>query len=118
MFKVKRRLTKSLRNGEQASRNYSDGGSDNSSGAGAASSAGSISTNPRKKSCSKTNDPLHHCDIDFNGNSRACESTLDSSDDSGHQIPNKNVRFSIIQVREFERILGDNPSCSSGAPIG
>ena len=29
-----------------------------------------------------------------------------------------NVRFQIVQIREFERIIGDNPSCSSGAPIG
>jgi len=29
-----------------------------------------------------------------------------------------NVRFREVQVREFERIIGDNPSCSSGAPIG
>jgi hypothetical protein len=30
----------------------------------------------------------------------------------------KVVRFSEIQVREFERIVGDNPSCSAGPPIG
>ena len=30
----------------------------------------------------------------------------------------KGVRFNEIHVREFERIVGDNPSCSSGPPIG
>ena len=30
----------------------------------------------------------------------------------------KVVRFSEIHVREFERIVGDNPSCSAGPPIG
>jgi hypothetical protein len=30
----------------------------------------------------------------------------------------KSVRFQQVQVREYERIIGDNPSCSSGVPIG
>jgi hypothetical protein len=29
----------------------------------------------------------------------------------------RKVRFRHVQVREFERIIGDNPSCSSGAPV-
>jgi hypothetical protein len=29
----------------------------------------------------------------------------------------RSVMFSFVHIREFERILGDNPSCSSGAPI-
>jgi hypothetical protein len=29
----------------------------------------------------------------------------------------KSVSFQEVYIREFERILGDNPSCSSGAPI-
>lgn len=28
------------------------------------------------------------------------------------------LRFQYVHVREFERIVGDNPSCSCGAPIG
>jgi hypothetical protein len=28
------------------------------------------------------------------------------------------VRFQVVHIREYERIIGDNPSCSSGAPIG
>lgn len=30
----------------------------------------------------------------------------------------KLVRFNHIHLREYERVVGDNPSCSSGAPIG
>lgn len=29
----------------------------------------------------------------------------------------KGVRFSEIQIRDYERVVGDNPSCSSGPPI-
>lgn len=29
----------------------------------------------------------------------------------------RRIQFVHVQVREFERIIGDNPSCSSGAPI-
>lgn len=29
----------------------------------------------------------------------------------------KSVRFNDIQIRDYERTVGDNPSCSSGPPI-
>jgi hypothetical protein len=29
-----------------------------------------------------------------------------------------NVRFGDLEIRVYERILGDNPSCSSGPPVG
>lgn len=29
----------------------------------------------------------------------------------------KSVRFHDIQIRDYERTVGDNPSCSSGPPI-
>lgn len=30
---------------------------------------------------------------------------------------NSRVIFSIVEIREYSRIMGDNPSCSGGAPI-
>lgn len=30
---------------------------------------------------------------------------------------NRTVRFGVVEIREFERCVGDNPSCSSGVPI-
>ena len=30
----------------------------------------------------------------------------------------RNVSYGNVKVREYERIIGDNPGCSSGAPIG
>ena len=30
----------------------------------------------------------------------------------------KSVQFKEIYIRDYERIVGDNPSCSSGPPIG
>jgi hypothetical protein len=29
----------------------------------------------------------------------------------------KNVTFQHVYIREYERTVGDNPSCSSGAPL-
>lgn len=39
---------------------------------------------------------------------------------SGGGVPSedKNVRFGTISIREHERVVGDNPSCSTGPPIG
>ncbi len=30
----------------------------------------------------------------------------------------KSVRFGVVAIREHERVIGDNPSCSTGPPIG
>lgn len=30
----------------------------------------------------------------------------------------KNVSFGTVHIREYDRAIGDNPSCSSGPPIG
>jgi hypothetical protein len=40
------------------------------------------------------------------------------SENSAKQQPEKGVRFNEIHIRDYERIVGDNPSCSSGPPIG
>lgn len=41
-----------------------------------------------------------------------------SEGSSTHRSMDKNVRFSDIYIRDYERSVGDNPSCSSGPPIG
>lgn len=30
----------------------------------------------------------------------------------------KRVRFNTVLIRDYERVVGDNPSCTSGPPIG
>jgi hypothetical protein len=30
----------------------------------------------------------------------------------------KNVRFNVIYFRDYERMIGDNPSCTTGPPVG
>ena len=32
--------------------------------------------------------------------------------------PEKVVRFHEIHIRDYERVVGDNPSCSAGPPVG
>jgi hypothetical protein len=29
----------------------------------------------------------------------------------------KSVRFNAIQIRDYERVVGDNPSCTAGPPL-
>ena len=41
---------------------------------------------------------------------------LDSSASSSKK--SKVVRFSVVEIRDYEREVGDNPSCSNGPPIG
>jgi len=36
---------------------------------------------------------------------------------SRNSAPKKSVRFDTLEIIEFPCILGDNPSCSSGAPL-
>ena len=31
--------------------------------------------------------------------------------------PKSSIKFSSVEIREYPRIVGDNPSCASGAPI-
>jgi hypothetical protein len=59
-------------------------------------------------------------------------STDESSTDNGHSQSQhsdqsaksasqsgikKKVRFNAIQIRDYERIVGDNPSCTTGPPL-
>jgi len=52
--------------------------------------------------------PLHS-DGDGNGDV--------DGDGSSCRKRNSRVMFSSVEIREYSRIMGDNPSCSSGAPI-
>lgn len=42
-----------------------------------------------------------------------------SEEDGNNNCCNQNnkIRFKDIQIREYARTVGDNPSCSSGPPI-
>jgi hypothetical protein len=45
------------------------------------------------------------------------KSILKTSDFCTHNRPNFSVIFDSIIIREYERVVGDNPSCSRGPPI-
>jgi len=34
------------------------------------------------------------------------------------EVKIENVRFNVIYIRDYERVVGDNPSCSTGPPVG
>lgn len=42
-----------------------------------------------------------------------------SSDDDDLEayLENRSIEFQYVEIREYARTVGDNPSCSSGAPI-
>jgi hypothetical protein len=52
-------------------------------------------------------DKLYHSDT---------ESTIGTIDDSSHSSK-RSVSFGVIQVREYNRVLGDNPDVLFGPPI-
>ena len=55
------------------------------------------------------------------GSSAGNTQSPETSERSGLKIPlaegKKKVRFNAIQIRSYERIVGDNPSCTSGPPL-
>jgi hypothetical protein len=34
------------------------------------------------------------------------------------EVKKKNVRFNVLYFRDYERMIGDNPSCTTGPPVG
>lgn len=42
------------------------------------------------------------------------------SQTSGSTVSSKSkrVKFSVVEIRDYEREVGDNPSCTDGCPIG
>jgi thiol:disulfide interchange protein len=46
-------------------------------------------------------------------------SAADSRSHKSHvKEPKKKVRFAAILIRDYERVVGDNPSCTIGPPVG
>ena len=41
-----------------------------------------------------------------------------SATSSSPSLSSKAVRFSVVEIRDYDREMSDNPSCSSGPPIG
>lgn len=47
------------------------------------------------------------------------ETTIQSTgSNSTYSQKSKSVRFSVVEIRDYAREVADNPSCSSGPPIG
>lgn len=52
---------------------------------------------------------------------QSIQNSEQSSQDSTSQVKEKNekhVRFEYVYVRDYERVVGDNPSCTIGPPVG
>lgn len=50
--------------------------------------------------------------------SRTSETTQSNQSKSISEVKKENVRFNVIHIRDYERVVGDNPSCSHGPPVG
>jgi hypothetical protein len=49
------------------------------------------------------------------GSERSSPSKTSQREEANHR---RRVRFDKIQIRDYERVVGDNPSCTIGPPIG
>lgn len=60
------------------------------------------------------------CNISSGGGhtQRSQRSTHRSQSSVSSSQKSKNVSFSVVEIRDYEREVADNPSCSSGPPIG
>jgi hypothetical protein len=75
------------------------------------SSAGCAATTFEQKSCTSASSAGSGAGSKYSGRASASEQSVKS------QQPNRNVRFSKIHIRDYERVVGDNPSCSTGPPV-
>jgi len=48
---------------------------------------------------------------------RVCSSNSTTDPQDRRKVP-RNVTFSDVSIRDYERVVGDNPSCSSGPSVG
>eukprot|EP00529_Nitzschia_sp_RCC80_P017477 CAMPEP_0113474956 /NCGR_PEP_ID=MMETSP0014_2-20120614/18862_1 /TAXON_ID=2857 /ORGANISM="Nitzschia sp." /LENGTH=814 /DNA_ID=CAMNT_0000367841 /DNA_START=231 /DNA_END=2675 /DNA_ORIENTATION=- /assembly_acc=CAM_ASM_000159 len=63
----------------------------------------------------------HSSSTDHHRNStrgRSTRSNVSAVDRSSNKNNRPKVRFQSVEIREFSRTVSDNPSCSSGPPIG
>ena len=89
-------------------------------------SARSGSASSRSRDTTSSDNHIHSVGSGASGESHLShrDSTGRSSQHSpvaysgGSTAEDKVVRFGSISIREHERIVGDNPSCSTGPPIG
>jgi hypothetical protein len=104
MFKGKRRNRKDKPKASQVTERQDSEGS--------VSPSSSVNRDPSITSQS------NHYAMSVHGDSE-CSKT-DELTSSSRKIPGnrRGVKFAYVQVREYERIISDNPSCSSGAPVG
>lgn len=94
--------------------------SDSQGSCSSGNSSGSNSSLEKKQQTPQSNplkSSLHSSEGGSTSGYKTCQSGSYGTCRS-RQSAQKNVRFSQVHVREYERSLGDNPSCSSGAPIG
>lgn len=121
MFKVKRRL-RSVRESKKQAHTKGEISSDES---------GSVSNQrgilKSDSSCRSNQSPNSLSIWTSNSSASAVEEamphhtgngsrSIGSTERKGSGKPRR-VKFDSVRIREYERTLGDNPSCSSGAPI-
>jgi hypothetical protein len=62
-------------------------------------------------------DQMSFTDESSNGNALSSQHSERSARSNLPPGAKKKVRFNAIQIRDYERVVGDNPSCTSGPPL-
>jgi hypothetical protein len=115
--------------GGGASESGGSGGGGGGGGSGGGSDGGSSSQNspPIPRGCIRLTSS--NSDGPGNGSNGTLTVSLEGADGNSNLTTStatnksrsirrqRRVRFRHVVVREFERVIGDNPSCSGGAPI-